>query len=252
MGTDIEFQAVYNATSFGLATMMATTMYLCFRMSAVTDRYKSAVCISGLVTFIAAYHYFRIFNSWVEAYSYSTKGGPELTGVPFNDAYRYMDWLLTVPLLLIEILLVMNLSDEQYSEKAKALGIGSALMIASGYYGELTITGDLSARWGCWFLSMMFFLYIVQELLVGLKDATNKESDANIRANISAAQVWTVISWCTYPVVYLFPMMNIGGSKAVVAVQLGYTVSDIISKCGVGILIYQISYAKSKGESLLA
>merc|ERR1712226_172129 len=95
--------------------------------------------------------------------------GPQLTGVPFNDAYRYMDWLLTVPLLLIEILLVMNLSDEEYNSKAKTLGLGSALMIASGYYGELTITGDLSARWGCWFLSMAFFLYIVQELLVGLK-----------------------------------------------------------------------------------
>merc|ERR1712076_291567 len=131
--TDIEFQAVYNATSFGLATMMATTMYLWFRMSAVKDRYESAVCISGLVTFIAAYHYFRIFNSWVEAYSYSTtSSGPQLTGVPFNDAYRYMDWLLTVPLLLIEILLVMNLSDEQYNEKAKTLGIGSALVGRAG------------------------------------------------------------------------------------------------------------------------
>merc|ERR1712066_112887 len=250
--TDVEFQSVYNATSFGLATMMATTMYLWFRMSAVKDRYKSAVCISGLVTFIAAYHYFRIFNSWVEAYSYGTGGGdPKLTGVPFNDAYRYMDWLLTVPLLLIEILLVMKLSDEEYNSKAKTLGIGSTLMIASGYYGELTITGDLSNRWACWFLSMAFFLYIVQELLVGLKDATNKEADPSIRANISAAQVWTVISWCTYPVVYLFPMLNIGGSTAVVAVQLGYTVSDIISKCGVGILIYQISYAKSKQETLL-
>jgi bacteriorhodopsin len=147
--TDVEFQAVYNATSFGLATMMATTMFLWFRMSAVQDRYKSAVCISGLVTFIAAYHYFRIFNSWVEAYSYSTEGGPNLTGVPFNDAYRYMDWLLTVPLLLIEILLVMKLSAEEYNSKAKTLGLGSALMIASGYYGELTITGDLSARWSC-------------------------------------------------------------------------------------------------------
>merc|ERR1711915_739143 len=115
----------------------------------------------------------------------------------------------------------------------KTLGIGSALMIASGYYGELTVTGDLSARWVCWFLSMSFFLYIVKELLVGLSDAANK-------AKISSAQVWTVISWCTYPVVYLFPMLNIGGSTAVVAVQLGYTVSDIISKCGVGILIYQI------------
>merc|ERR1712087_671709 len=159
--------------------------------------------------------YIRIFNSWVDAYSYSSGSvndgamdiqAPTLSGIPFNDAYRYMDWLLTVPLLLIEILLVMKLDDATYSSKAKTLGVGSALMIVSGYYGELTVTGDLTPRWGCWFLSMMFFLYIVQELLVGLSDATNKEADPSIRANISAAQVWTVISWCTYPVVYLFPM----------------------------------------------
>merc|ERR1712113_329716 len=134
MGSDVGFQAVYNCTSFGLATMMATTWVLWFRMSAVQDRYKSAVCISGLVTFIAAYHCFRIFNSWVEAYSYSPGSGPKLTGVPFNDAYRYMDWLLTVPLLLIEILLAMKLSEEEYSSKAWTLGLGSALMIVSGYY----------------------------------------------------------------------------------------------------------------------
>merc|ERR1712039_367368 len=105
--------------------------------------------ISGLVTFIAAYHYIRIFNSWVDAYSYEgvpQGGGPKLTGVPFNDAYRYMDWSLTVPLLLIEILLVMKLEPETYAAKSKNLGVGSALMIVSGYYGELTVTGDLTPR----------------------------------------------------------------------------------------------------------
>merc|ERR1712226_404234 len=126
---------------------------------------KSAVLISGLVTFIAAYHYIRIFNSWVDAYSYTAgKLGhgameiqaPTLTGVPFNDAYRYMDWLLTVPLLLIEILLVMKLEETSYSCKSKTLGIGSALMIVSGYYGELVVTGDLAPRWLCWFISMAF------------------------------------------------------------------------------------------------
>merc|ERR1712172_97123 len=101
-----QYQAVYNILSFSLASMSATTMYLWFRAGAVADKYKSAVYISGLVTFIAAYHYMRIFNSWVDAYSYSPgSDAPTLTGVPFNDAYRYMDWLLTVPLLLIEILL---------------------------------------------------------------------------------------------------------------------------------------------------
>merc|ERR1712113_1382596 len=164
--------------SFSLASMMATTMYLWFRSTAVHDKFKSAVLISGLVTFIAAYHYARIFNSWVDAYQYSPNNvNPELTGVPFNDAYRYMDWLLTVPLLLIEILLVMQLDEESFNSKAWVLGVGSALMIVSGYYGELVVTGDLTPRWACWFLSMAFFLYIVYELLVGLSAATNSATD---------------------------------------------------------------------------
>jgi len=249
---DLQYQAVYNTLSFSLASMMATTMYLWMRSTAVQDKFKSAVFISGLVTFIAAYHYFRIFNSWVEAYKYSPdKANPELTGVPFNDAYRYMDWLLTVPLLLIEILLVMNLEPATYSCKSKTLGVGSALMIVSGYYGELFVTGDLTPRWICWKVSMCFFLYIVYELLVGLRAATNSENDPVIKRKIVLAQVMTVISWCTYPVVYLFPMLGIVASNAVVAIQIGYCVSDIISKCGVGLVIYQITYAKSNKEGLL-
>merc|ERR1712061_251749 len=241
--------------------MMATTMYLWFRSTAVADQYKSAVLISGLVTFIAAYHYIRIFNSWVEAYHYpkgemlngamDTSAGPTLTGVPFNDAYRYMDWLLTVPLLLIEILLVMKIDEAEFNSKAWVLGVGSALMICSGYYGELVISGDLSPRWMCWFASMAFFLYIVYELLVGLAAATASEADPVIVGKIQVAQKMTVISWCTYPVVYLFPMLGISAAKAVVGIQMGYCVSDIISKCGVGLVIYQISYAKSCKESLL-
>jgi len=252
--SDMQFQAVYNVLSFTLASMMSTTMYLWFRANAVKDQYKSAVIISGLVTFIAAYHYVRIFNSWVDAYSYDgvKQGqGPNLTGVPFNDAYRYMDWLLTVPLLLIEILLVMKLDAATFSSKAWVLGVGSALMIGSGYYGELVVTGDLTPRWFCWFASMTFFLYIVYELLVGLAEATSSEADPVIAKKIQVAQVMTVISWCTYPVVYLFPMLGINAAQAVVSIQLGYCASDIISKCGVGLVIYQISYAKSCKEALL-
>merc|ERR1711941_237738 len=234
------------------ASMMATTLYLWFRSFAVKDKYQSAVIISGLVTFIAAYHYMRIFNSWVDAYEYKVDAtDPVLTGVPFNDAYRYMDWLLTVPLLLIEILLVMKLSDEEYSSKAWSLGLGSALMIVSGYYGELVVTGDLTPRWICWFVSMCFFLYIVYELLVGLKAATDSESDPGIKGKIEMAKWMTVISWCTYPVVYLFPMLGIAASSAVVSIQIGYCISDIISKCGVGLVIYQVTYAKSTKETLL-
>jgi bacteriorhodopsin len=261
--SDMQFQAVYNVLSFSLASMMATTFFLWFRSFGVHEKYRSAVVVSGLVTFIAAYHYMRIFNSWVEAYAYhpgtvGEDGGepikaPTLTGVPFNDAYRYMDWLLTVPLLLIEILMVMKLDEQTYSEKSKSLGLSAALMIITGYYGELTVSGVLTARWICWFISMIFFVYIVYELLVGLSAATNSEADPTIKGKIQAAQVMTVISWCTYPVVYLIPMLNsTAASTSVVGIQIGYCFSDIISKCGVGLMIYQITYAKSSKEALLS
>merc|ERR1712056_11034 len=144
-----------------------------------------------------------------------------------------------------------KLDAATYSTKAWTLGLGSALMIVSGYYGELVVTGDLTPRWFCWFLSMAFFLYIVYELLVGLSEATASEADPVIAGRIKTAQVMTVISWCTYPVVYLFPMLGIEAAEAVVSIQLGYCASDIISKCGVGLVIYQISYAKSSKEALL-
>merc|ERR1711972_1187235 len=147
--------------------------------------------------------------------------------------------------------LVMKLDEATYNEKSKTLGVGSALMIISGYYGELTVTGDLTPRWFCWIVSMCFFLYIVYELLVGLKTATDTETDPTIKGKIKLAQVMTVISWCTYPIVYLFPMLGINAADTVVSIQIGYCVSDIISKCGVGLVIYQVTYAKSIKEGRL-
>jgi len=239
-----QFDLVYDVLSFSLATMMATTIFLWMRVGSASEKYKSALIISGLVTFIAAYHYMRIFNSWVEAHEW-VGGELQATSVPFNDAYRYMDWLLTVPLLLIEIVLVMKLSPEEIVSKGTTLGISSALMIAVGYPGELVMSGNFSTRWVYWAGAMAPFLYIVYTLLSGLSAATDSEADPAIRGLIKKAQWWTVLSWCTYPVVYIFPMMGITGANAVVGIQLGYSISDIISKCGVGLVIYSITMAKS-------
>merc|ERR1719191_2313515 len=98
---------------------------------------------------------------------------------------------------------------------------------------------------------MSFFLYICYELIEGLAAATNSEDDPVVKGKIRVAQYMTVVSWCTYPIVYLFPMFGITASKAVVSIQIGYCVSDIISKCGVGLVIYQITLAKSTKEALL-
>jgi len=251
-----DFQVVYDILSFSLACMMSCTLFLWMRVPSVTERYKTPLLISGLVTFIAAYHYIRIFNSWVEAYHYPpAKNGiiqaPEISGVPFNDAYRYMDWLLTVPLLLMEIVLTMSLPEAEANSKCWSLGVFSALMIVSGYRGELVIQGDLTTRWTHWFVSMLFFSYVVYTLLIGLADATNAEPDPKVKNMLKNAQVVTCVSWCTYPIVYLFPMIGIHGSRAVVAIQIGYCTSDVISKCLVGLMIYQITIYKSQAEMKL-
>jgi bacteriorhodopsin len=245
--TAANFDLVYNALSFTLASMMASTIFFWLRLGSVNEKYKSAMTITGLVTFIAAYHYIRIFNSWTEAYEFGAEGGdPTITGKPFNDAYRYMDWLLTVPLLLIEIIFCMNLPADEIVSKAWSLGVASGLMIILGYPGELLIEADaLGTRFVFWAAAMVPFLYVVYTLLIGLKGAIASEPNAAVASMLTQTCWATVISWCTYPVVYLFPMLGFEGPKAVVAIQLGYCVSDIISKCGVGFLIYNITITKS-------
>ena len=91
-----QFSLVYNAFSFTMAAMAATTVFLWLGRSQVTPAYKTARTLSGLVCAIAAYHYFRIFESWNAAYGVAD-GVVTATNVAFNDAYRYVDWLLTVP-----------------------------------------------------------------------------------------------------------------------------------------------------------
>merc|ERR1711869_29545 len=156
------------------------------------------------------------------------------------------DWLLTVPMLLIEIVFVMRLSDEETKRKAINLGVASGLMICTGYPGELVVEGNLGVRWLYWAIAICPFLYVVYELLVGMAGATNSETDQMIKTMIQRSQYWTVVSWLTYPVVYIFPMIGFSGSHAVVAIQVGYCISDIISKCGVGLVIYGVTAAKTK------
>jgi len=265
--TPNQYDLVYNCLSLGLASMAASTVFFFLRLGSFHERYKAALCFTGLVTFIAMYHYFRIFDSFNAAFTpceningtvnYNKcdpeKFGYTSTGIPFNDAYRYVDWFLTVPLLLIEIVLVMRLSEEETFSRCCTLGVSSGLMILNGYPGE--VSGDPSTRWCFWFLSMLPFTYIVYTLFVGLKESQESQPEA-CRDQVKWACWATVFSWCTYPIVFIMPMM--GGSSdgkaglsasAMVSIQVGYTVSDIISKCGVGYLVYRIGLAKSAAEN---
>merc|ERR1711968_411448 len=172
-------------------------------------------------------------------------GNPIATGKPFNDAYRYMDWLLTVPLLLIELILVMGLDPETTRDKSIKLGTAAALMIALGYPGE--ISESHGTRMLFWVLAMLPFLYIIYELFVNLKNAV-AEQPACARELVSQARYVTIISWLTYPFVYVLPVLGVSGTTAMVGVQIGYSISDFISKCGLGLMITMIALKKSRAR----
>jgi len=239
-----EFSLVYNAFSFTFATMAAATLFLWFGRSQVSASYKTALTISGLVTAIAAYHYVRIFESWTGAYD--IKGGVvTATGYAFNDAYRYVDWLLTVPLLLIELVLVMRLSAEETMSKSMTLGFAAALMIILGYPGEIADNNTTRAIWGT--LSAIPFAYIMYQLFAGL-GASIASQPASVRELVRKARLLTFASWGFYPIVYMIPYTNLSGGTVITGVQVGYTIADIIAKAGVGVLIYIISVRKSALE----
>jgi bacteriorhodopsin len=242
--TPFQYSLVYNAFSFTFAAMSAATLFLWLGRSQVSKHYKTAVTISGLVTAIAAYHYWRIFESWEGAYTLQN-GVVAVSGYAFNDAYRYVDWLLTVPLLLIELVLVMRLSREETYSKATRLGAAAALMIILGYPGEIAADIPTRALWGT--LSAIPFLYIVYELFSGLGKSIERQPEG-VRGLVKQARLLTFASWGFYPIVYMAPYANLTGAQAETVIQIGYTIADLVAKAVVGVLIYMIAVRKTEIE----
>jgi len=239
-----QYNLIYNAFSFTFATMAAATLFFWLGRSQVAPAYRTALTVTGLVTAIAAYHYWRIFESWDSAYSV-VDGTITATGYAFNDAYRYVDWLLTVPLLLIELILVMRLSREETVSKATTLGIAAAIMVALGYPGEIADDNGTRALWG--FLSTIPFLYIVWQLFQGLGQSIERQPD-NVKPLIKTARLVTFASWGFYPIVYMAPFVGLTGGAADTVIQVGYTIADIVAKAMFGVLIYVIAMRKSEHE----
>ena len=239
-----QYTFVYNAFSFTLIAMAAATVFLWLGRSQVAPAYKTALTISGLVTAIAAYHYFRIFNSWEGAYAVRN-GMIAATGYAYNDAYRYVDWLLTVPLLLVELILVMKLPRAETISRSWSLGIAAALMIALGYPGEIAADNATRAMWGA--ISTVPFIYIVWSLFKGLGDSIGRQPK-NVRGMIRSARLLTFASWGFYPMVYMLPFTGLTGGAVTTGVQVGYTLADIVSKIGLGLLVYNIALRKSEDE----
>ncbi len=240
-----EYNLVYNMLSLTVAAMGASTVFFFLSRGSVLPKYRPALIVSGIVTLIACYHYVRIFMSWTGAFSLNGAGYTD-SGASFNDAYRYVDWLLTVPLLLVELVAVLSLAPSVTRSLLIRLVVAAVLMIGLGYPGEISSIGG--TRWLWWSLSMIPFIYILYVLWVELSKSIERQPEA-ARSLISGARMLILVSWSFYPIAFILPMIGIGGEGSVnPGLQVGYSLADIIAKCGLGLYVYFIASAKSAAE----
>ncbi len=235
-----QYELVYNLFSFTFATMFAAFIFFLLVRSQVAPQYRNALVMSALVVAVAGYHYFRIFESWSHAYEL-VEGVYVATGTPFNDAYRYIDWLLTVPLLVAELVYVIN--PKNRGRMTFTLAIAAALMVILGYPGEIAADDGTRALWG--FISTLPFIYIVWQLFTGLSSSTDAPSE-EVSVLIRNTRLLLLATWGFYPIVYMLPFLGITDASALVAVQVGYCIADVAAKAGYGVMIYAIAAKKSE------
>ncbi len=244
--TQGQFETVYNFLSLVIVSQLFTAVFLLISLPRILPRYRQAITVAIIVCGIAAYHYFRIFDSFKGAFVTKSVGGTgtytQAAGEGFNEGYRYVDWFLTVPLLLVELVAVLALARSVQNKLLVRLVPAAALMIALGYPGE--ISGDNGLRGLFGLLSTIPFLYILFVLFVQLSKSL-KDQPGSVRGTLSRLRFLLLLSWGVYPIAYLLPLLNISGADAWVLKQVGYSVADIVAKAVYALIIFQVARAKS-------
>ena len=248
-----QYATVDNIFSMTVATMGAAAIFFFLSRSTVDEEYRPALLVSGLVVSIACYHYFMIRHSWQGAYTLAGDGYTG-TGAAFNDFYRYADWILTVPLLMVELVAVLRLPKSRARSLLTRLVVAAALMIGLGYPGEIISSPEgwgTRVMWGS--LSSIPFFYILYVLWVELTKSLDQQPVA-ARRLIEISRLVILLTWAVYPIAFA-----IGGTEAalaakaggtvgatgIVGLQVGYAIADMTAKAGFGVLIYFIARAKS-------
>lgn len=241
-----QYDLAYQLFSIAIAAMGAAFAFFVLARPNVGEKYRPALLVSAIVVAVACYHYFRIFNSWTEAFALKD-GVYVATGVPFNDAYRYADWILTVPLLLVEAVAILALNRNVSGPMIGKLTLAAFVMIATGYPGEISSDTTTRLIWGT--ISTIPFVYILYVLWVELGTALAAQTE-RVQVLMRNLRLLLLFSWGFYPISYLIPVLFAGGLSAdgLVGLQVGYSLADIIAKAGFGVLIYFIALEKTAAE----
>ena len=237
----VQYTIVVNVFSLMVAAMGGAAAFFLLQRNEVLARYRTGMVLLGIVCAISAYSYYRLFVSWADAYQV-VNGAVRPTGLPFNETFRYVDWLLTVPLLLVAFLSMMDLPSRQARLRMIVLSVLSAEMILLGYPGQLATTTEAQVLWLT--VAALPALIIVYQLFVGLNPGILAEPP-DARRLFRAARLLTVSSWALYPVVCLLPVFGVTGPLPFTATQVAFAAADTVAKVAYGVVLFRAAAQKS-------
>jgi len=229
---------VYTYTAFtffiGTMAMMAAAAFFFMDMRNMEEKWRTSILVSGLITFIAAVHYY-----YMRDYFTATSTSPTF--------FRYVDWMLTVPLMCVEFYLITKKAGAKTSLLWKLI-FASVVMLVTGYFGEAVDRGQ-SVLWGV--LSGAAYFYIAYLVWFG-EVAKLAESAGPAVAKATRILAWFVlVGWAIYPLGYIIGTPGglfgaFGSADPNPWMDVVYNIGDAVNKIGFGLVIYSLAKADSK------
>jgi bacteriorhodopsin len=200
--------------------MVAATVFFFLERDRVVGKWKTSVTVAGLVTLIAAVHYFYMREIWVVLGESPT-------------VYRYIDWLLTVPLQIIEFFLILAAITVVPTSLFWKLLVASIVMLVGGYMGE---AGFIDITVG-FIIGMIGWLYIIYEIFIGEASKINANS-ANVASQSAFKTIRLIVTvgWAIYPIGYVMGYMT--QSASIDSLNIVYNLADLVNKIAFGVAIW--------------
>ncbi len=221
--------------SFWLVTaaMLAATVFFLVERDRVHGKWKTSLSVAALVTGVAFWHYLYMRGVWAESYDAATGVGNSPT------VYRYIDWLITVPLQIIEFYLILKVCTNVSSGVFWRLLVASLVMLIFGFVGE---TGGNAAVMGA--IATAAWLYIIYEVFSGEAGQLNASSgNAAAQSAFNTIRWIVTIGWAIYPIGYWLGAMG-GGDMA--QANIIYNLADFLNKIAFGLAIYVAAVSDSE------
>jgi bacteriorhodopsin len=253
--SEMAYQMVAHLLTLGYAVMLAALLYFVLTIRYVAPKYRISSVLSGVVMVSAFLLLYEQSTNWGRAFNFDPVTGMYILSEGddlFNNGYRYLNWLIDVPMLLFQILFVVSLTKSSFSSIRNQFWFSGAMMIITGYIGQFYEVTNLTAFfvWGA--ISTVFFFHVLWVMNKVIKEGKEGLSEP-ARKVLSTIWIVFLVSWFLYPGAYLMPhLLGIEGGlyneSGVVGRQMTYTVADIVSKVIYGILLTQLAQILSKEQ----